>query len=180
MKKIYKIFEVIIYTIFILVAILLVWSILPVKNAPKIFAVLSGSMEPAIHTGGVVIIEPEAQYKIGDIITFGKDTAKNIPTTHRIVSSRAVEGVLLFTTKGDANNSPDSTEIRESDIHGKVLFTVPFVGYIIDFIRKPLGMVIVIVLPAIFIVYDEAKKIIDEIKKIQAKKKEENNIEKNV
>lgn len=172
MKKIYKIFEVAIYAIIFLVAVLLVWSVLATKNGPKIFAVLSGSMEPAIHTGGVVIIKPESQYKIGDIVTFGKNTTKDIPTTHRIVSSRAVEGVLLFTTKGDANNSSDTKEINQGNIHGKVLFTVPFVGYIIDLVRQPLGIILIIVLPAIFIIYDEAKKIINEIKKMRVKKEE--------
>ncbi|MFA6338595.1 MAG: signal peptidase I [Candidatus Paceibacterota bacterium] len=176
MKKIYKIFEVVIYTIIFVVAFTLIWSVLPVKNGPRLFVVLSGSMEPAIHTGSVVVIKPESQYKIGDVVTFGKDTAKNIPTTHRIISSRAEEGVMIFKTKGDANNSPDTTEIRQSDIHGKVFFNISYLGYVIDFVRKPIGMVLVIILPAIFIVYDEVKKILNEIKKM---KKEKDNVANN-
>lgn len=170
MKKIYKIFEVVIYTIIFLTALLLVWSVLPVSGGPKFFVVLSGSMEPAIRTGSVVVIKPESEYKIGDVVTFGKDTLTQIPTTHRIVSSRAEEGVLLFTTKGDANNGPDTTEIRQSDIHGKVLFSVPLVGYVIDFVKKPIGIILVIVLPAILIIYDEIKKIINEVKRIKKEK----------
>jgi signal peptidase len=170
MKNTSKILEKIVYTIIILVAILLVWSILPVKNGPKILAVLSGSMEPAIHTGSVVVIKPESQYNINDVVTFGKDTKKDVPTTHRIVSSRVQDGVMVFKTQGDANNAPDSTEIRQSDIHGKVLFSVPLVGYIIDFVRQPIGLVLVIVLPAIFIVYDEVRKIMAEVKKMRKPK----------
>jgi len=172
MKNFYKILERIIYTGIFLVAILLIWSVLPIKNGPKLFVVLSGSMEPAMHTGSVVIIKPETQYKIGDMVTFGKNTSTQIPTTHRIVSTRAQDGVMLFTTKGDANNAPDGAEIRQSDIHGRVLFNISNLGYVIDFIRKPLGMVLIILLPAIFIIYDEVRKIIEEMKKIMAKKKE--------
>ena len=170
MKNAYKILVKIIYAIFILLAILIVWSVLPVKDAPRLLAVLSGSMEPAIHTGSVVVIKPESQYKVGDVVTFGADTRAQVPTTHRIFSNRAQNGVMMFTTKGDANNSPDTTEISENDIHGKVLFSIPFVGYIIDFVKKPIGLVLVIVLPAIFIIYDEAKKIIGEVKKMRKKK----------
>jgi signal peptidase len=106
------------------------------------------------------------------MVTFGKNTSTQIPTTHRIVSTRAQDGVMLFTTKGDANNAPDGAEIRQSDIHGRVLFNISNLGYVIDFIRKPLGMVLIILLPAIFIIYDEVRKIIEEMKKIMAKKKE--------
>ncbi len=178
MKTASKILEKVIYTIIILVAVLLVWSILPVKNGPKILTVLSGSMEPAIHTGSVVVIKPESIYKDGDVVTFGPDTKTQIPTTHRIVSSRVQDGVMIFKTQGDANNAPDSTEIRQSDIHGKVLFDIPLAGYIIDFVRKPLGLVLVIVLPAIFIVCDEVRKIMGEVKTLrqaQGKKTNEEN-----
>lgn len=171
MKKTYKILEKIIYAIILLIAILLVWSILPVKNGPKIFVVLSGSMEPAMHTGSVVIIKPESQYKIGDIVTFGKNAKTQVPTTHRIISSRAVEGVMLFTTKGDANNGPDITEIRQSDIHGKALLSVPYIGYLVNFIRKPIGLIVVIVIPALFVIYDEIRKIRKEVTLIREKKK---------
>lgn len=143
------------------------------------FVVLSGSMEPTIHTGAVVVEAPEGSYKVGDVVTFGADTATQIPTTHRLVAVRAQEGVLLFTTKGDANNSPDGTEIRQSDIHGKVFFSIPYFGYIIDFVKKPIGLVLVIVLPAIFIIGDEVRKIVGEIKKMK-KSKTENNTKENV
>jgi signal peptidase I len=179
-NKIFKTIYHVLLGAIVLIAVLLIISTFPITGNFKTLMVLSGSMEPAIRTGSVVVIKPEAQYKIGDVVTFGKDTITQVPTTHRIVSSRAVEGVLLFTTKGDANNAPDVTEIRQSDIHGKVLFSVPYFGYLVNFVRKPAGIIIIIVIPALFIIYDEAKKIAREVKKMRMKKKEENNIEKNV
>lgn len=170
MKKLSKIIQIVITVAIVIIGLFLIITLFPIKGNYQVKVVLSGSMEPNIHVGSIVIIKPETEYKVGDVVTFGKDTMKNIPTTHRIVSSRAVEGVLLFTTKGDSNNSQDATEIKMSDIHGKVVFDVPYFGYVIDFVKKPIGMILVIVLPAIFIVYDEIRKIIAEIKKMRKSK----------
>jgi signal peptidase len=170
MKRTYKILEKALYAFFIVVILLLVWSLLPIKGAPRLLAVLSGSMEPTIHTGSVVVIVPESQYTVGDIVTFGPDTRTQVPTTHRIVSDRAEEGVILFTTKGDANNSPDTAEIKQSDILGKVLFSIPFAGYVIDFVRQPIGFVIVVILPVLFIIGDEIRKIVREVRRMKKEK----------
>lgn len=161
-----RILEKIIYTSIVFAAVLLFWSALSTKSGPKLLVVLSGSMEPSIHTGSVVVGIPKSQYKVGDVVTFGGDIRGGVPTTHRIVLSRTKEGVLLFTTKGDANNTNDGKEIEQGDIQGKVLFSIPLLGYIIDFVRKPLGMIIVIVLPAVYIITDEIRKIINQIKKM--------------
>ena len=173
MKKALKIFEKVSYAIIAAAAVLLLWSVLPVKNGPKLMVVLSGSMEPAIHTGSVVIVKPAGQYKVGDVITFGKNTRTEVPTTHRVVSDRIQDGVRMLQTQGDANNSPDVKEISESEVIGKVLVSVPFAGYVIDFVKKPLGFALVIALPAVFIVYDEARKIWAELKKLKKPQIEE-------
>jgi signal peptidase len=169
-KNILKIIQNIITAVIIVIGLFLIITLFPVKGNYQVKVVLSGSMEPTIHTGSVVIIKPKSQYKIGDIVIFGKDTKTEIPTTHRIVSSRATEGVMLFTTKGDANEDADTKEIRQSDIHGKVLFSVPFMGYVISFVRKPLGMIVVILIPALVVVYDEVRKITKEVKKMKDEK----------
>jgi len=53
---------------------------------------------------------------------------------------------------------------------GKVLFSVPFVGYAVDFAKKPMGFALIIVVPAAIIIYDEIKKIIQELKIKRLKK----------
>ena len=171
--KLFKIATKIFYiAIFIIVALLL-FALFPIKGNYQIKIVKSGSMEPDIKVGSIVVIKPSENYTVGDVVTFGKDTKIDIPTTHRIVSSRAVEGVLLFTTKGDANEDNDTAEVKQNDIHGKVLFDVPFFGYIIDFARKPIGFAVLIILPAFIVIYDEGTKIFQEIKKMRLKKKQD-------
>lgn len=168
--KLFKILYTTFYVAIIIVVGLLLFALFPIKGNYQIKIVKSGSMEPSIKTGSIVVIKPEAQYKIGDVVTFGKDTKIDIPTTHRIVSNRAVDGVIMFTTKGDANNATDPAEIRQSDIHGKVLFDVPYFGYLIDFARKPIGFAVLIILPALIVIYDEGMNIWKEVKKLRRQK----------
>src|SRR3989338_8310306 len=167
MDKAFKILYRTFYVAIIVIIAFLLVALFPIKGNYQIKIVKSGSMEPSIKTGSIVVIKPSASYAVGDVVTFGKDTKKDIPTTHRIVSSRAVEGVLLFTTKWDANEDKDTNEIRQGDINGKVLFDVPYFGYIIDLARKPLGFAVLIILPALILIFDEGVKIFHEIKKMR-------------
>jgi len=159
-----------IFFIFIgLVAIILVVSIFPVTGNYKVLIVQSGSMQPTIKTGSLIISKPESMYEVGDIITFryGKTTI-----THRVYEKKEIDNQTSYVTKGDANNASDKNEISSSDIVGKVFFHMPYLGYAVDTAKKPLGFMLVVVLPALIIIFDEAKNIFQEIKKIRAKKKQ--------
>ena len=165
----------IIYSIFVafivIVALLLIVSVFPITGNYKLMIVQSGSMEPAIKMGSVVIVKPlstssgqAGDYKIGDVITFGPSTKTKAPTSHRIFDIKVVNGEPVYITKGDANNAPDSTEIQKKDIIGKVLFSIPYIGYAVIFAKKPLGFGLIIIVPAVLIIFDEVKNIFQEIK----------------
>src|SRR3989344_1983440 len=113
MNTLFKIFYRTFYVAIIAIVGLLLIALFPIKGNIQLKIVKSGSMEPSIKTGSVVIIKPSSNYAVGDVVTFGKDTKTDIPTTHRIVSSRAQDGVIMFTTKGDANEDKDANEIRQ-------------------------------------------------------------------
>ena len=170
--NILKIIQYIFVGLIAAIALLLVISTFPITGNFQVLTVLSGSMEPAIKTGSIVVIKPVESYKIGDIITFGKNSS-GTPTTHRIENIEVIEGRVLYTTKGDANNAPDTKTVTERDIIGKVLFTVPFVGYAVDAVKKPIGFMLIIIIPAVIIVYDELRKLKNEIMKMRNKKKDE-------
>ena len=174
MKKALKIISNILTAIIVVIALFLIITIFPITGNYKVFVVQSGSMQPAIKTGSVVVVKPVAEYKIGDIITFGKISKTQTPTTHRIYDIKQGDGGKKnnkFITKGDANNAPDRKEIFQGEIIGKVLFSIPFVGYVVSATQKPIGFAIIIIFPAIFIVYDEIKKIKNEIKNMRKKEK---------
>ena len=165
MQKILKIGYGIFVTAIIAVAVLMVGTLFPITGNYKIKIVMSGSMEPAIHTGSIVVIKPEKSYTVGDVITFGKDTKKDVPTTHRIKEMRVEEGKYVYRTKGDANKTEDANEVPESAVIGKVLFSVPFLGFVLDFAKKPIGFLLLVVIPAIAVIFDEVGNIWKEIKK---------------
>jgi len=166
-KKLTKITYYIFLVFIVLIAVLLLFSMFPITGNYKVLIVQSGSMEPTIHTGSVVITKPAITYQVGDIITYGIISKTQTPTTHRI---HAIENGK-FVTKGDANNAPDMSSVPANRIIGKVLFSVPYAGYVVDFARQPLGFILIIGLPALMLISDEIKKIIKQVKSLKAKKK---------
>ncbi|MFH1990588.1 MAG: signal peptidase I [Patescibacteria group bacterium] len=169
-----KVFKTI-YYIFLgaigLIAVLLIVSAFPISGNIKFLTVLSGSMEPAIKMGSVVLVKPMVDYKIGDVITFGEISKIKTPITHRIYEIKVQGSQPVYITKGDANNGPDIREITQKDILGKVLFSVPYLGYAVDAAKKPFGFALIIIVPATLIIFNEIKKIYEEVKK---RKKKEN------
>jgi signal peptidase len=167
----------VIYYIFITciaaIVVLLIVSVFPITGNYKLMIVQSGSMEPAVKMGGLVVVKPVDDYKIGDVITFGPYTREKAPTTHRIHDIKVTGGEPSYITKGDANEEPDNREIAKRDILGKVLFSIPYLGYAVDFAKKPLGFALIIIVPAAIIIFDEIRKIFGEVKKKKAKIKEE-------
>lgn len=89
------------------------------------FIVVSGSMEPAIKTGSISWVNLRADaghLEQGDILAFERNDGELV--LHRIL--RRTEAGMV--TKGDANQVPDAALVREHQIKGKVLFSVPYVG----------------------------------------------------
>lgn len=159
-KIINKIFTVLI----LIVVVLVVISFVPIPGNYKLLIVQSGSMEPSIKTGSVVVVKPTEDYKAGDVITFsGKE--KNKTTTHRIVDMEVVSGKINYITKGDANNTEDTSKTSKEKVIGKVLTTVPYAGYILAAAKEPIGFVFLVIVPCAIIVLEEAGKIVKEIKK---------------
>ena len=139
-------------------------SIVPIPGHISIKIVKSGSMEPSIHVGSIVLIKPEDRYRVGDVITFGADTQTQIPTTHRIIAIGEENGATMFTTQGDANEDPDANRTPLSEVQGKVQFTVPYAGYVLDFAKKPMGFTLMIAVPAAIIIVDELMRIFNEVR----------------
>lgn len=91
----------------------------------------SGSMAPEIHTGDAILIHKEDMYEPQDVITFYQD---DLYITHRI---QKIEGNKYF-TKGDANNASDPRQVFFNDIYGKVVWTIPKGGIVLNALHDPL------------------------------------------
>ena len=101
---------------------------------------ISGSMEPEYHVGSIIYLSkvtPE-NMKVGDPVTY--DT-HGITVTHRIIEVKNdPEYGILYRTQGDANNTADGGHISPSQIRGKPVFTIPFLGYVANFVQNPPGI----------------------------------------
>ncbi len=125
------------------------------------YVVLTGSMLPEIDPKDVVVTKKieGKDLKVGDIITFIPSDSRisNIIVTHRILNKYydATTNKYTYQTKGDANNTPDFTLAEDQNIIGKVIFRIPKVGYIQEFLATRGGWIIVVLIPALVILsYD--------------------------
>lgn len=143
--------------IFVVALIFTAAGNLNVIGGYKSLLVQSGSMEPTIMTGDVVITARSLNYRINDVVTF--NDSEGYITTHRLTEIKEDEPEEQYMTKGDANRVQDSEAVAKNQIIGKVVLVVPKFGYFISFVRSPGGMVIFIFFPAILIVVDELIKI---------------------
>lgn len=170
-KKPLKILYYIVFSFLILVALIVVASAFPIQGNIQIKVVQSGSMEPNISTGSVVLIKPASSYKIGDVITFEgnfKDArGKKIPVSHRIVEMKIERGNPTYITKGDANEERDSKEVLQSQVIGKVYLAVPYLGYAVETARTRYGFLAIIIVPAFIVIGDQGIKVYKEVKKMK-------------
>lgn len=123
------------------------------------FIVQSGSMEPSISTGGVVFVEEipagqvDERIHEGDVITFFK-SGGSATTTHRVVEKHQAGESIRFITKGDANEEPDPEPVYRDDVVGKVVFSIPYIGYVINFSGTIYGWFLLVILPVTALLMD--------------------------
>lgn len=168
-KRWVKVLGNILFTIFMIVMTFLIFTTAQSKikgEEPRLlgyrlYVVDSGSMSPTINMGSMIIVKEMKANEINkmDIITyFGHD--KDSRVTHRAVD--VIEGGKYFTTKGDANEAADPMPIEGEKLIGKVVFKIPYIGRIFKFLNTELGIKLLIILIALWII---GPKIINKIKK---------------
>ncbi|MGO1470530.1 MAG: signal peptidase I [Tissierella sp.] len=168
-KNIFKILEQIIFYIVILALILMIIFVIQNRSsneAPSIFGhrfyiVQSGSMEPILGVGSLIVVkEMEAKdIEVNDVISY-KPNGETV-VTHRVVNIEN-EKALKFTTRGDANNADDPNPLNGSNIIGKQIFVIPYLGRLLAFVKTRVGLVVVMIIPAsliiLFTIYDYLKR----------------------
>ncbi len=166
-RKILKAGYYIILTALGLVTVFLIATAVQGWGRYRVLVVMSGSMEPTIKTGSVILISRQADYQLGDIITFthSNDNRTDLTTTHRIVSIDNSLSPAVYQTKGDANKAPDITPTAAPQIQGRVRVIIPYLGYLIAGFRRTLAFILLISLAAGLIIIGEIKKIWREINK---------------
>lgn len=142
LKIVWNGFTTLLVTLVVILAILLV-GVRVVGLTP--YVVLSGSMEPTYHTGSLIYVKKVDPFTLepGTAITFMMD--EDTIATHRVVGVVPDEedaSVIRFRTKGDANEAEDGTLVHYKNVIGTPVFSIPYLGYVSDYITNPPGMYI--------------------------------------
>lgn len=129
--------------------VLMASATIPMFAGDRALAVLSGSMEPAIHTGSAVIAQPvpSEDLRVGDVIVFSPSPQAELPLVHRIVKIREQGGVKYYATRGDANRSGDVAEVSLPQTAWRVWYGVPWAGYVISFASGSIGRLFLVLIP---------------------------------
>jgi signal peptidase len=135
----------------IAVPLALAITIGPLLLPYRTYHVRSGSMEPAIRTGALVVLaEVDAEeIDIGDIITFDRPDGAGGRVTHRVIDVISDGGGRAFLTKGDANDVPDPWRVPVAGTQLRHVFDVPILGYLFGWLSSPLARAGLLAVPAV-------------------------------
>ncbi len=97
----------------------------------KSVVVLTDSMEPMISPFSLVIVSPESDIRIGDVILYEVEfSKKKYKVLHRVIDIKEKKGQIVYITKGDNRRYADAWYVSRENIIGKLLFSLPYVGYV--------------------------------------------------
>jgi len=168
MKKVIKVIYTASILLVMILGIIIAITAFEINLPIKIYAVQTGSMEPAIITGDLILVRGEDNYEVDDIVTFYSGSGEGSRViTHRIES---INDDGLYVTKGDANSVSDVDLVQKDNVIGKYFFRIPYLGYVVNFSKTPMGFFLLIIVPAMIFAYGEIDKIRNEIKNIKSKK----------
>jgi len=117
--------------------------------------VLSGSMEPDIKTGSIIAVKlggDLTRFKENDVITFMEE--ENHLITHRVIDVVQSGEHTMYYTKGDNNNAPDINPVLSENIVAEYTgFTVPYIGYFINFSQSQNGAFLLLIPGILLLLY---------------------------
>ena len=130
------------------------------QDVPKIggycpLIVLTGSMEPDIKSGDLIIVKQidASEIKKGDVIAFfDPDGNGTSILTHRVQEVIRENGTLSFRTKGDANNTEDRLAVAADKVVGIYKFRIAGAGNVAMFMQTTAGLVVCVVIPLILLI----------------------------
>ena len=133
---------------------------LAVSVVPRLFGygsivVAGGSMQPTLRVGSLLIAQPipASEVRVGDVILVreGEQGGRALPKIHRVVWVAREGDRTLVRTKGDANQTPDPLTYVLPDRVLSPVWSIPFAGYMVAFVKTLLGWALLVALPAVYL-----------------------------
>jgi signal peptidase len=126
-------------TILVVAAALAVAPSLLSFGGYRSMVVRSGSMEPALMTGDVIVshIVLPSSLQVGDVVTFVDSTRGDILVTHRVVQIDREGSTYSFVTRGDMNTGVERWNIGGAGTVGRLAFRVPRLGSAVAWSAQP-------------------------------------------
>lgn len=120
--------------------------------------VLTDSMYPEIESGDLIICEvtDAKDIQVKDVISFFDPAGNGTSVvTHRVEEITVKDGVIYFTTKGDANNTADKKPVPADKLVGTYRTRIGGLGHVIMFMQSTEGLILCVVLPVVLLIgYD--------------------------
>lgn len=159
-----KAIENILFILFMIVMAVLIFTTIQTRIMGKepsilgyrLYTVDSGSMSPTLKLGALTIVKEKEANEItkGDMITY-RGSGDSV-VTHRVMDIE--NGGTSFITKGDANETEDPMPLDSNKLIGKVVFSIPYIGFLLRLLKTKIGLIIIIVLMVIGIITHSLEK----------------------
>jgi signal peptidase len=115
----------------------------------RAYVIYGGSMGSSLPNGSIGItrrVDAESIH-VGDVVALQKSAA-SLPVLHRIVAIDTSGGTRRFVTQGDANAEPDPDPVGLQGPGDKVVFSIPWLGYLVHFARGATGRALLLIIPS--------------------------------
>lgn len=120
-------------------------------------SVESNSMSPVMHRGDAVLISKrDTSPRLGDVVSFASPANPKVVITHRVIGVDNHRGMIE--TRGDDTSLIDAP-IPGWNIIGKVTHVLPKMGIVLGLLKNPLGLIVLIYLPALGVIISEIKRL---------------------
>jgi len=156
----------------------LVFNYVPFFAKYDHYVISSGSMEPTIMTGDVVIINnqvPLDDLLPRDIIAFYADIRQDgnkVVVVHYLYSVTEVDGVRIYKTQPEVTDSVDGWDLVDSDIIGQHVLTIPKIGPVLLFLQSTIGRIVIladiVVIYVVVTMFQQTQKPKETIKEIES------------
>ena len=118
----------------------------------QILTVESASMVPTFYRGDALIVSPvkSSELKPGQIISYRSPHNASLIISHRLIEVKSSKLI----TSGDALGTMDEP-FNSNRVVGRPIAIAPKLGYMIDFMRRPIGLITLIFIPGLLIIINE-------------------------